>query len=126
MQLPDFLLRDEHGYIHLAGHRIGLHHVVRLMRAGAKLWQSPRIRSWYYPRASLRALFNQYAQYGYWKVRVIQKHKLPASIRHLVPGSFVASLMILIQLSCFSHTARWLLVPSQVRPIAHVQRRGFA
>ncbi|MFL5625731.1 MAG: glycosyltransferase family 2 protein [Ktedonobacteraceae bacterium] len=83
---------------------------LRLMRAGAKLWQSPRIRSWYYPRASLRALFNQYAQYGYWKVRVIQKHKLPASIRHLVPGSFVASLIILTGLSCFSHTARWFLV----------------
>ena len=45
----------------------------------------------------------------YWKVRVIQKHKMPASIRHLVPGGFVASLMILIVLSCFSHTARCLL-----------------
>ena len=82
---------------------------LRLVRAGAKLWQSPRIRSWYYPRASLRALFNQYAQYGYWKVRVIQKHTLPASIRHLVPGGFVASLMMLMVLSGFSHTARWLL-----------------
>jgi len=82
---------------------------LRLVRAGAKLWQSPRIRSWYYPRASLRALFNQYAQYGYWKVRVIQKHKLPASMRHLVPGGFVASLMLLTVLSGFSHAARWLL-----------------
>ena len=82
---------------------------LRLVRAGAKLWQSPRIRSWYYPRASLRVLFNQYAQYGYWKVRVIQKHKLPASIRHLVPGGFVASLMLLTVLSGFSHVARWLL-----------------
>ena len=27
-------------------------------------------------------------QYGYWKVRVIQKHKIPASVRHLVPGWF--------------------------------------
>jgi cellulose synthase/poly-beta-1,6-N-acetylglucosamine synthase-like glycosyltransferase len=82
---------------------------LRLVRAGAKLWQSPRIRSWYYPRVSLRALFNQYTQYGYWKVRVIQKHKLPASLRHLVPGGFMASLMILMVLSCFSHVARWLL-----------------
>jgi cellulose synthase/poly-beta-1,6-N-acetylglucosamine synthase-like glycosyltransferase len=82
---------------------------LRLVRAGAKLWQSPRIRSWYYPRASLSALFNQYAQYGYWKVRVIQKHTLPASIRHLVPGGFVAILIILMILSGFNHTARWLL-----------------
>jgi hypothetical protein len=67
---------------------------LRLIRAGGKIWQSPVIRSWYYPRASLRALFKQYMQYGYWKVRVIQKHRLPASIRHLVPGGFIASLLI--------------------------------
>jgi len=62
---------------------------LRLTRAGGKIWQSPRIRSWYYPRASLRALFRQYRQYGYWKVRVIQKHRLPASVRHLIPCVFV-------------------------------------
>jgi hypothetical protein len=41
-------------------------------------------------------------QYGYWKVRVIQKHRLPASIRHLVPGGFVAFLLMLLLLSPFS------------------------
>jgi len=30
MQLPDFLAEDRYGYIHLAGHRIGLRHVVDL------------------------------------------------------------------------------------------------
>jgi succinoglycan biosynthesis protein ExoA len=59
---------------------------LRLTRAGGIIWQSPRIRSWYRPRASLRALFRQYKQYDYWKVRVIQKHKIPGSVRHLVPG----------------------------------------
>lgn len=72
---------------------------LRLARAGWKIWQSPLIRSWYYPRASLKALFRQYAQYGYWKVRVIQKHRLPASYRHLVPGGFVATLVVLAALS---------------------------
>ena len=75
---------------------------LRLIRSGGKIWQSPAIRSWYYPRASLRALFKQYMQYGYWKVRVIQKHRLPASIRHLVPGGFVALLLMLLLLSPFS------------------------
>jgi uncharacterized protein (DUF433 family) len=28
MNLPDFLAEDRYGYIHLAGHRIGLRHVV--------------------------------------------------------------------------------------------------
>jgi succinoglycan biosynthesis protein ExoA len=68
---------------------------LRIMRAGGNIWQSPRIKSWYRPRESLGALFRQYMQYGYWKVRVIQKHRLPASIRHLVPGSFAFLLIVL-------------------------------
>jgi hypothetical protein len=67
----------------------------RLVRAGGKIWQSPRIRSWYTPRDSLLGLFRQYWQYGYWKVRVIQKHRAPASLRHLVPGCFAASVLVL-------------------------------
>jgi succinoglycan biosynthesis protein ExoA len=67
----------------------------RLLRAGGKIWQSPRIKSWYTPRDSLGSLFKQYFQYGYWKVRVIQKHRAPASPRHLVPGSFAAALLLL-------------------------------
>lgn len=68
---------------------------LRLRRAGGQIWHSPRIRSWYHPRASLRALFRQYLQYGYWKVRVIRKHRRPASPRHLVPAAFVAALAFL-------------------------------
>ena len=68
---------------------------LRLTRAGGKIWQSPAIQSWYRPRASLGALFRQYMQYGYWKVRVIQKHKIPASVRHLVPAGFVLLLIVL-------------------------------
>jgi succinoglycan biosynthesis protein ExoA len=80
---------------------------LRITRSGGKIWQTPRIQSWYYPRASMTALFNQYAQYGYWKVRVIQKHKLPASWRHLVPGAFVAALALTSILSLFAHPFRF-------------------
>jgi len=83
---------------------------LRLTRAGGKIWQSPRIRSWSMPRESLSALFRQYLQYGYWKVRVIQKHKLPASVRHLVPGSFVLLLGILSLASLSWHPAAWGLL----------------
>jgi len=65
---------------------------LRIVRRGGKIWQSPSIVSWYEPRPRLGLLFKQYAQYGYWKVRVIQKHRLPASVRHIIPGSFVATL----------------------------------
>jgi succinoglycan biosynthesis protein ExoA len=64
---------------------------LRLIRAGGKIWQSADIVSWYRPRTTLSALFRQYFQYGFWKVRVIRKHKLPGSWRHLIPGAFVAA-----------------------------------
>jgi len=70
-------------------------HNLRIVRGGGRIWQSPRIRSWYQPRAALGSLFAQYAQYGYWKVRVIQKHRLPGSWRHLIPGVFLLTLMSL-------------------------------
>lgn len=76
---------------------------LRLTRQGGKIWQSARIRSWYHPRASLAALLRQYSQYGYWKVRVIQKHKLPASWRHLVPGAWLGSLILLTLLAPVHH-----------------------
>jgi succinoglycan biosynthesis protein ExoA len=68
---------------------------LRLQRAGGLIWQSPRIQSWYHPRTSLRALWQQYGQYGYWKVLVIQKHRMPASVRHLVPAAFVVTMLTL-------------------------------
>lgn len=69
---------------------------LRLIRRGGKIWQTPAIRSWYMPRASLCSLFRQYFQYGFWKVAVIQKHRVPASVRHLVPALFVAGNVLLL------------------------------
>jgi glycosyltransferase involved in cell wall biosynthesis len=74
----------------------------RLNKAGGKIWQSPNIRYTYYCRNNLKHLFKQYMQYGYWKIRVIQKHKIPASIRHIIPGTFTGTLGILAFLSLFS------------------------
>lgn len=31
---PDFLAKDDLGFVHFAGHRIGLHHVIRLYNDG--------------------------------------------------------------------------------------------
>ena len=79
----------------------------RLARSGGKIWQSVKIKSWYHPRESLRHLFAQYFQYGYWKALILQKHRLPASIRHIVPASFIVVLLVLSVSSVFSHTAFW-------------------
>jgi len=85
---------------------------LRLTRAGGVVWQSPLVRSWYHPRPTLAALFQQYLQYGYWKVRVIQKHRLPASLRHLVPALFIVALLVLPLVSVIWRPAvfLWLFV----------------
>jgi len=85
-------------------------HNLRIIRGGGKVYQSPSIRSWYRPRGSLGTLLRQYTQYGYWKVLVIQKHKRPASPRHLIPGAFLLTLLVLgLGASAFG-PARWALV----------------
>jgi glycosyltransferase involved in cell wall biosynthesis len=68
---------------------------LRLCRSGGRIWQSPAIVSWYQPRDSLGRLVHQYFQYGFWKVAVIRKHRMPASWRHLVPASFVLAAVLL-------------------------------
>lgn len=83
---------------------------LRLIRSQGTIWQSPRIKSWYRGRGSLGDLFRQYRQYGYWKVRVIQKHRLPASIRHVVPAAFVVSIVLLLIASWWWPSARWTLI----------------
>lgn len=80
---------------------------LRILRGGGKVWQSSAIRSEYRPRASLSAVFNQFRQYGYWKLPVIRKHRLPASPRHLAPFGFVLWLAALALAAPFS-TLAWM------------------
>lgn len=61
----------------------------RVIKEGYKIILSPSIKSTYYGRGSYAKLWKQYYQYGFWKVRVMQKHGKPAAIRHLVPMAFV-------------------------------------
>ncbi len=82
---------------------------LRLSRAGYKIYCTPKIKSVYTPRSTAEALWRQYYQYGFWKVRVIQKHHIPASWRHLIPGSFVLSSILLLPTALFSNTALCLL-----------------
>ena len=65
----------------------------RLRAAGGRILLTDRIRSRYYSRASLRRLFRQYRQYGFWKVRVLQKHPKQMSLRQFVPPAFAAAVV---------------------------------
>ncbi len=82
---------------------------LRLVEGGGKIWQSPQIRYSYYCRESLKKLWLQYFQWGYWKVKGIMKHRKTASLRHLVPGAFVLSILALSLCSMVSGTARTML-----------------
>lgn len=66
----------------------------RLRALGYKLLLSPDIQSQYYSRASLRKLWRQYFQYGYYKVRVMQKHPYQMRPRQFVPPIFVVTVAL--------------------------------
>ncbi len=78
----------------------------RVINSGKKILLSPKIISTYYARDSIKKLWKQYYQYGFWKVRVIQKHKRPASLRHLIPALFSSFVVFGILLSLFSMISR--------------------
>jgi GT2 family glycosyltransferase len=68
---------------------------LRIILAGGKIWMSRSIRSTYHSRGSLIKLWRQYFQYGFWRTRVLQKHKRPAAFRQLVPLMLVLSVLFL-------------------------------
>lgn len=78
----------------------------RVSKAGYKMLLSPKVESHYYTRGSLGKLFKQYYQYGFWKVRLIQKHKRPPAVRHLIPVMFVSGIILGSLLSIFSSVLR--------------------
>lgn len=81
----------------------------RLRSLGGRLLLAPEIRSRYYSRGTLSSLRRQYFQYGYWKVRVMQKHPRQMSARQFAPPLFAAALSISGALSPFFVAARLAL-----------------
>jgi succinoglycan biosynthesis protein ExoA len=71
----------------------------RLREQGGRILLSPAIRSEYTVRSMPRALWRQYYQYGFWKVRVLQKHPRQMSLRQFVPPAFVLSLIVSLLLA---------------------------
>jgi len=65
----------------------------RIREAGGKILLAADVKSTYYSRGSLGKLWRQYYQYGYWKVRVLQKHPRQMSLRQFVPPVFVLGLL---------------------------------
>lgn len=80
----------------------------RLRENGGRILLSPEIKSEYSVRSSPKSLWKQYFQYGYWKVRVLQKHPMQMSLRHFVPPAFVFGLVVSLILAIFTWFGRSL------------------
>ncbi len=65
----------------------------RLRKLGHRILLIPEIRCRYFSRGTLRSLWRQYYQYGFWKVRVLQKHPRQMKARQFAPPAFVAWLL---------------------------------
>ena len=75
----------------------------RLREHGGNILLSPKIKSVYTVRSSPKALWKQYYQYGYWKVRVLQKHPKQMRLRQFVPPVFTSTLIGSLILALFFH-----------------------
>jgi succinoglycan biosynthesis protein ExoA len=78
----------------------------RLRANGGRILLSPSIKSSYTVRGAPSKLWRQYFQYGFWKVRVLQKHPRQMQPRQFVPGAFVAGLLGLGAAAIVSPIAR--------------------
>jgi glycosyltransferase involved in cell wall biosynthesis len=65
----------------------------RLRANGGKIILNPNIKSIYSARSTPVSLWKQYFLYGYWKVRVLQKHPRQMSLRQFIPPAFVLALL---------------------------------
>jgi len=104
----------------------------RLRAAGGRVLLSPMIKSEYTVRGTPGQLWRQYYQYGFWKVRVLQKHPLQMSLRQFVPPSFVLALLLSLWFFLFAKfDFLGLIVPAMylaANPLASLwtaARRGW-
>ena len=82
----------------------------RVRKLRGRILLSNDIQSRYYSRASFGKLWQQYLQYGYWKVRVMQKHPRQMQPRQFAPALFVLALFALLLAAPFSFSGRLLLL----------------
>ena len=62
---------------------------------GLKIYQSPEIKLFYFPRNTVSSLFRQYFEYGLNKPYVLLKNSNSIKFRHLAPVSFIVYLISL-------------------------------
>jgi succinoglycan biosynthesis protein ExoA len=71
---------------------------VRIRSAGLRVFLDPAIRFTYTPRGTVRGLWQQYFEYGWWRVQTIRRHPSSVKWRQAIPPAFVASMIALATL----------------------------
>jgi len=82
----------------------------RIRQMGGKIWLNPEIRSEYYARPDLGAVWKQYWRYGYWKVKMLERFPKSIRYRQIIPPLFVLSLILLIAGALIWDPVRWILL----------------
>lgn len=82
----------------------------RLRKLGGKILLAPDIKSQYYSRSTPRALWRQYYQYGFYKVRVLQKHPAQMRPRQFIPPLFALGVLAGAVLASFRKSLRRLWI----------------
>jgi len=95
----------------------------RLRKSGGRILLSPELRARYYSRATFKNLFSQYCQYGYWKVRVLQKHPGQMQLRQFIPPLGVVGLLTLLLLAPF---VKWVAFLTAACILVYVLASLFA
>jgi len=70
----------------------------RIRNAGHKIFYSPKIKSYYYPRDSVTKFLKQMFRYGILRVNVLKKHSNAIKFKHLIPSGFVLANIALLAL----------------------------
>ena len=66
----------------------------RIRKRGYKIFSTPEIRFFYFPRNSFGGLYRQYFNYGMLRVKVVRKHPDFCRLKHIIPAAFVLSLFL--------------------------------
>lgn len=82
----------------------------RIRNAGYKIFYSPKIKTYYYPRSSVKRFLKQMFRYGILRVNVLKKHLNSLKFVHLVPPFFVLVLLGLAISSFFSEFSFYALL----------------
>ena len=98
----------------------------RIRKGGGRIVLSPSIKSQYHVRSSASKLWKQYFEYGFWKVRVLQKHPRQMSLRQFVPPFFAAAFLAALVKALFFEQAMPLVLVGGAYALANLTASAAA